>query len=64
MCLSKVFVKDKADGSALVEEASKLVVHDGELEIHTLFGEKMVLKGYMVQEIDLMKNYIVLEERR
>jgi len=63
MCLSKVFVKSAEQGSALVEEAAKLIVRNGEIEVHTLFGERKVLKGYAVKEIDLLKNYIILSER-
>jgi tRNA-Thr(GGU) m(6)t(6)A37 methyltransferase TsaA len=43
MCLSKVFVKNAEQGSALVEEAAKLIVRNGEIEVHTLFGERKVL---------------------
>jgi len=44
MCLSKIYVREDLEGSALVEEAAKLIVRNGEIEIHTLFGEKKLVK--------------------
>lgn len=63
MCLSKIYVREDLEGSALVEEAAKLIVRNGEIEIHTLFGEKKLVKGYAVSEIDLLKNQIILSKR-
>ena len=63
MCLSKVYVKNAEKGQALVEEAAKLIVRNGDIEVYTLFGEQKVLKGYAVKEIDLLKNHIILSER-
>ncbi len=62
MCLSKVFVKAVVEGSAVVDEASKVVCNNDAVEINTLFGEKKVLKGYMIKEVDLIKNQIVLDK--
>ena len=63
MCLSKVYMKKKTDGSVVVEEASKVTAIEGAIEVQTLFGEVKVLSGYFIREVDLLKNSIVLEER-
>ncbi|HEB32753.1 MAG TPA: CooT family nickel-binding protein [Spirochaetes bacterium] len=63
MCLSKVYMKKKTDGSVVVEEASRVTVNEGAIEVQTLFGEVKVLPGYFIREVDLLKNSIVLEER-
>ena len=63
MCLSKVYMKKKSDGSVVVEEASKVTANEGNIEIQTLFGEIKVLSGYIIREVDLLKNSIVLDER-
>ncbi len=64
MCLSKVYVKKIEEDSPVVEEAAKVIYNDGTVEVHTLFGEKKVLRGYFIKELDLLKNYVVLGERR
>jgi predicted RNA-binding protein len=61
MCLSKVFLRQKEDGSVIVEEASRVTVDHGKVEIQTLFGEKKILDGYFIKEIDLLKNSILLD---
>ena len=33
-----------------------------EVEIDTLFGEKKIMKGYAIVEINFLKNYVVLRE--
>jgi predicted RNA-binding protein len=63
MCLSKVYMKKKADGSVVVEEASKVTAKEGNIEVQTLFGEIKVLSGYFIREVDLLNNSIVLDER-
>jgi predicted RNA-binding protein len=62
MCLSKVYVREAGEGAAIVEEAAKLIVREGEIEIHTLFGEKKIVSGYRIAEVDLLKNRIILSE--
>ncbi len=63
MCLSKVFVKSVDENSVIVDEASKIVCRNDAVEINTLFGEKKVLKGYVIKEVDLIKNQVILGER-
>jgi len=63
MCLSSVYLEETRDGTAVVEEASTLRVSDsGDVEIATLFGEKKVLKGYAIVEVNFLKNAVVLRE--
>ena len=63
MCLSSVYVEETDERNAVVEEASKLRVSEtGEVEIDTLFGEKKVMKGYAIIEVNFLKNYVVLRE--
>lgn len=63
MCLSKVFVKEKKDGSIVVEEASRVIDNDEAVEIQTLFGEKKVMEGYCIKDVDLLNNCIILDVR-
>jgi predicted RNA-binding protein len=63
MCLSKVYVKKIEEDTPVVEEAAKVIYNDGSVEVHTLFGEKKVLQGYFIKELDLLKNYIILGEK-
>lgn len=62
MCLSKVYVREAREGTAIVEEAAKLIVREGEIEIHTLFGEKKIVRGCSISEVDLLKSRIILSE--
>lgn len=63
VCLSSVYVEETDERNAVVEEASKLRVSEtGEVEIDTLFGEKKVMKGYAIVEVNFLKNYVVLRE--
>ncbi len=58
-----MYVEETDERNAVVEEASKLRVSEtGEVEIDTLFGEKKVMKGYAIVEVNFLKNYVVLRE--
>jgi len=61
MCLSKVFVREKKDGSVVVEEASRVIDKNEAVEIQTLFGEKKVMEGYCIKDVDLLNNCIILD---
>jgi predicted RNA-binding protein len=62
MCLSSVFVSSDEGREVVVEEASQVRTNrNGGVEIDTLFGEKKQLSGYRIIEVNLLKNYIVLE---
>ena len=60
MCLSAVYTEPKEESTVVVEEAARVTAANGRVEISTLFGETTVLEGYVVREVDLLKNYIVL----
>jgi predicted RNA-binding protein len=63
MCLSSVYLEEAYDKKAVVEEASSLRVNEtGAVEIATLFGEKKIIQGYTIAEVDLLKNTVVLRE--
>jgi predicted RNA-binding protein len=61
MCLSKVYLKEKVDESIVVDEAARIISNRSAVEVHTLFGERKVIEGYGIKEVDLMKNYVVLD---
>ena len=61
MCLSNVFVCKRDDGALVAREASSVTDLGGKVEVQTLFGEKQVLEGYRIREVNLVKNYIVLD---
>ena len=65
MCLSSVYVQEDEERRVVVEEASRIhAAAGGELVIETLFGDKRHLSGYSIVEVNLLKNYIVLEKGR
>jgi hypothetical protein len=58
-----VYVEGTDERTAVIEEASKLRLSGArEVEIDTLFGEKKVMSGYAIVEVNLLKNYVVLRE--
>jgi hypothetical protein len=62
VCLSSVYVEENEKRTVVVEEASQVrVTPEGSVEIDTLFGEKKNLSGYIITEVNLLKNYLVLE---
>ncbi len=60
MCLSKVYLKEKEDGSLIIDEASRLKADRDGVEVRSLFGEHRSLKGYYMSEVNLIENYVVL----
>jgi predicted RNA-binding protein len=63
MCLSKVYVKDKTNDSVVADEAARVIETKDGVEVHTLFGESNTIEGCCIKEVDLLKNYVVLEKR-
>lgn len=62
MCLSSVYVEENDERTVVVEEASQVrITPEGAVEIDTLFGEKKSLNGYVIVEVNLLKNFLVLE---
>lgn len=62
MCLSRVYLMEGDSRTAIVEEASSVIESKGTVNIQTLFGEKKVMVGYCIGEVDLLKNCIVLRK--
>ena len=63
MCLSKVYLEERKDGKLLLEEAGH-VDFDGEnVRVSSLFGENKELKGYYINEVNLMENYVILQRK-
>jgi predicted RNA-binding protein len=62
MCLSVVYSGQKDSDSLVVEEASRVEAPGGgKVVISTLFGGTKTLEGYSIKEVDLLKNFIVLQ---
>jgi len=63
MCLSKVYVKDDTDDSVVADEAARIIETDDGVEVYTLFGESKTVEGCSIKEVDLLKNYVILQRR-
>ena len=62
MCLSTVYLEERKEEAVIVKEAAKITCKGNKIEIHTLFGENRVAEDFAIQEIDLIKNYVVLQK--
>jgi len=62
MCLSTVYLEERKEESVIVKEAAKIIRKGNKIEIHTLFGENRVVEDFVIQEIDLIKNYVVIQK--
>ncbi|MGM0365264.1 MAG: CooT family nickel-binding protein [Actinomycetota bacterium] len=63
MCLSKVYEKERDKEKIIAEEASKVVDNNGTIEVYTVFEDIKKREGYFIKEVDLEKNYIILERK-
>jgi predicted RNA-binding protein len=63
MCFSNVYVKERHEGNLILEEASRVVVNDGVVEVSTIFGEKKSFKGFSIYEVNLLENYVILRSK-
>lgn len=64
MCLSRVYIRDDQLESIVVEEASRVeATVDGNVTVETLFGEKESFMGYIISEVNFLKNYLILQRR-
>ena len=61
MCLSKIYIKDTDKNILVVDEAARVVNNDGVITISTLLGNEKELKGYLVKEVNLVDNFILLK---
>lgn len=62
MCLSKVYLKRESGNELLSEEVSQVLFDDGAIEISTLFGENKRVDGFLIEEVNLMDNTIILRK--
>ena len=60
MCLSKVYDSTKDDTSLVIDEVMSVSNVDGKIEINTLLGSSKVMEGYVIGEVNLMENYVIL----
>lgn len=64
MCLSTVYIREDKKESVVIEEASRVeATIDGNVMIDTLFGERKSLKGYIITEVNFLKNYLILQRK-
>lgn len=61
MCLAKVYQGIESD-EPILEEIAHVVIDGNRLELESLFGERKVFLG-TVLEIDFMKSRVVIEKR-
>jgi len=64
MCLSRVYLNKKGKNNLLIEEVSNVAEKNGVIEVSTVFGDTRKLKGYVVKEVDLTENYLVLRRKK
>jgi predicted RNA-binding protein len=63
MCLSSVYLEQKAPESRVMEDASLVAESDGTVTVSSLFGEKKTFEGYIVSEANLLEHYVVLKKK-
>ena len=63
MCLSKIYVKDTDKNTLVVDDAAIVINNDGVITVSTLFGKEKELKGYFINEVNLVENYILLKSK-
>ncbi len=63
MCLSTVYLEDRREDTVVVKEAASVIDRGGRVEIKTLFGEKKEVEDFVIQEVNLVKNYVILKRR-
>ncbi|MBN2073881.1 MAG: CooT family nickel-binding protein [Actinobacteria bacterium] len=63
MCLSKVFMGEKAEDKIIIEEALRVVENNGTVEVYSIFGEVSKEEDCYIKEVDLENNYILLSRK-
>lgn len=58
MCLAKVY-KDAESNEPIVENVANMKLYDDRAEIETLFGQKEVVRGKVV-ELDFVKSRVIM----
>jgi len=60
MCLAKIYAA-KEDDKPIMEDIAHLTIDGDLVEVETLFGEKMIFQGKVLQ-IDFVKSSVDLEK--
>jgi predicted RNA-binding protein len=60
MCMAKLYAAKEGD-KPIVEDIARMAITDRQVEVETLFGERMVFQG-KVRQIDFLKSQIQLEK--
>jgi len=60
MCMAKLYEAKEGD-KPIVEDIARMSINDRQVEVETLFGERMVFQG-KVRQIDFLKSQIQLEK--
>ena len=60
MCMAKLYEAKEGD-KPIVEDIARMAINDRQIEVETLFGERMVFQG-KVRQIDFLKSQIQLEK--
>ena len=61
MCLSRIYIQDTDKDTPVVEDAASVRSNDGVITVSTLLGDEKELKGYYINEVNLVENYLVLK---
>ncbi|MBN2704875.1 MAG: CooT family nickel-binding protein [Deltaproteobacteria bacterium] len=63
MCQSNAYLQDQMGAEKLLMEDVSLITPtaDGEIELVGLFGDRLTIKG-VILELDLLKHRIILQE--
>ncbi len=64
MCLSRVYLQEREDGSLVIDEAAQIKIDPNGVKVKTLFGEERTLPGYAIAEINLIENYVILSKKK
>jgi len=60
MCLAKVYEATEGD-KPILEDIAYMIIEGEQVEVETLFGERMILQG-RVRQIDFLKSRVQLEK--
>ena len=60
MCLAKAYL-DKWDDEPVLQDIARMRLHDGRVELETLFGEEKMIPGRVV-EVDFATSKILVNK--
>ena len=62
MCLATVYLDEKSDDKVVLSDVAALYADGPRVVIQTLFGEAKSIEGYMIGEINLTDNFVILRK--